>query len=215
VLSLELEQIFNSLFDNKVPDAWKAKSYPSLKPLASYIIDFLERLKFMQTWIDEGAPPAFWISGFYFTQSFLTGTKQNYARKYTIAIDEIDFDFVVISDEKKYDLTKQAEDGAFVFGLFLEGGRWDNDAECLEESAPKVLYVKMPYIWLLPKKKVEIELGHTYECPVYKTTLRYGTLSTTGHSTNFVLMIRLAMHKQHTDRHWIKRGMAALSQLND
>lgn len=113
-MSHELEEIFNSLFDNLVPNAWKAKSYPSLKPLASYIIDFQDRLKFMQKWIDDGAPPTFWISGFYFTQSFLTGTKQNYARKHTIAIDEIDFDFVVISDEKKYDLTKQAEDGAFV-----------------------------------------------------------------------------------------------------
>ena len=73
--------MFNSLYDNKVPEMWHNVAYPSLKPLASWILDFLDRLAFIQKWLDEGQPPCFWISGFYFTQSFLTGVLQNYSRK--------------------------------------------------------------------------------------------------------------------------------------
>lgn len=42
-MSLDLEDVFNSLLLGAVPKAWAAKSYPSLKPLGSYITDLLKR----------------------------------------------------------------------------------------------------------------------------------------------------------------------------
>jgi dynein heavy chain, axonemal len=74
-LSVELEAVCTSLFLNQVPEVWHKVAFPSLKPLASWILDFLERLRFMQSWVDNGAPENFWLSGFFFTQSFLTGAR--------------------------------------------------------------------------------------------------------------------------------------------
>lgn len=214
----DLNEVFNKVVTNKIPNVWTKFSYPSLKPLASYLLDFIERLNFIQKWIDNGAPSAFWISGFFFTQSFLTGTKQNFARKYKIPIDSLVFDFNTIDEESKnVDLSKQPEDGIYIYGLYLDGARWNQEVQAVDEQLPNQLYCYMPHIHLIPIENTKFNAPlERYHCPVYRTSERQGTLSTTGHSTNFVLYIHLPLiNDSHNSAHWIKRGVAMLTQLDD
>jgi len=127
VLSAELEQMGHSMVLGRVPSLWARVAYPSLKPLGAWVFDLLDRLTFLDQWVHDGrAPNVFWISGFFFTQAFITGTLQNFARKYKIPIDRAEFDFAVLSAaEAAHADTHKVEDGAAVRGLFLEGARWD------------------------------------------------------------------------------------------
>jgi len=59
---------------------------------------------------------------------------QNFARKYTIPIDEILFDFTILKQQGE----EKPEDGAQVWGLFIEGAKWSYESMQLDESDPKV-----------------------------------------------------------------------------
>lgn len=191
LLSTDLEAALNQILDGKVPAMWLKKSYASLKPLGGYIKDLKERLDFFQLWLDTQIPEYFWINKFFFTHGFLTGALQNYARKMQIPIDTMGMDFEVVHDVVDLEKIPAPPEGIHVYGMYLEGCRWDAVNRCLGESEPKVLYSRMAMMWFKPVIKTQVNFKDIYECPLYKTTERRGILSTTGHSTNFCLKVHV------------------------
>jgi len=217
VFSPELEAVATGCLTNKLPAPWMGSSYPSLKPMLSYIDDFILRWKFMMDWVKNDIPLMFWFSAYFFQQAFLTGVLQNFARKDTIAIDRCIWNFKVM--KQAFVPTESPTPGAYFNGLFMDGARWDDENMCVEDSHPKVLWSTMCPVWLKPVEidQDEHDFSKLYNAPIYKTSERKGVLSTSGHSSNFIMWLAIphSCKGMHSEKFWTKRGVALISQTDD
>lgn len=230
VMSEALEAVFEAFLNNQVPLVWSQKGgFLSTKSLANWIKDFAMRIEHIESWTNRGLPGSSWISGMFFPQSFLTGTLQSYARKHKLPIDFLRFDFEVLQktiDQKNifdlraagafencalYEGLDHPKDGIYVHGLFIEAGKWDSKRGGLCDPEIGELSPRLPVLWLKPC--MELLVKNRFEAPLYKTPVRAGVLSTTGHSTNFVLSILLNSHKP--PEFWVLRGTALVTLITE
>ena len=212
VMGPDLESMYKNFLNQKIPEIWSEIAYPSLKPLGSWVKDLIERVNFIHDWLTKGPQPAYWLSSFFFPQGFMTAALQMYARQTKTPIDTLKFK-TVVKDKFKEDIHDLPEVGVNIYGLFMQGAKWDFGRGRIEESDPAVLFIEMPVILLEPVTLEVQPKELVYNAPLYKTSLRAGTLSTTGHSTNFVLFLEIPTINEAV--HWIRRGVALLCQLDD
>lgn len=211
VMTEDLESVGKGLFTNMVPEGWGGVGFLSQKPLTAWYKDLNQRVDFFNLWFNEGHPACFWTSGLFFPQAFFTAVMQNFARKNKYAIDRIDFD-VEVHDECKLDgsdLTAP-ESGCYMHGMFLEGCRWDDTIHALAPSLPKQLFTQLPVVFWKPVLDWKGKTG-VFPCPMYKVLSRKGTLSTTGHSTNFVRDMMVPCIEDPDI--WVRAGVAAFLAL--
>ena len=211
VMSRSLEAMYNCFAFQKIPPLWETVAYPSLKPLSPWIEDCFARLEFVDNWLRTGPPSCFWLSGFFFPQGFMTSVAQTYSRKYLVAVDILGFETVMTAKDTDR-IKRPPEVGAYIYGMFMQGAQFDTSVMQIAESEPRVLFATMPVIQLKPVIVSELDRSGTYMCPLYKTSRRAGTLSTTGHSTNFVVALDVPTDKPSA--HWVRRGVAMLCMLD-
>ncbi|KAK2585046.1 hypothetical protein KPH14_008566 [Odynerus spinipes] len=229
VMSEELETVFMALINNQVPQIWhNVNVYPSLKTLGSWIRNLELRTDFIETWLVHCTPVSFWISGLSFPQGFITGMLQTYARKYNTPIDQLKLDFnfteIVLDQDdietahrkankevvEAYKDLKEPEDGVLIHGLSIDAGRWDFKFKILVDANIGEMHPSLPVTHVNPVLQLPEE-DPRYVCPLYKTSLRAGVLSTTGHSTNFVLSLLIPSAQQQS--YWILKGTALLIEI--
>jgi len=171
-MSEAMETLMDSLYDDKVPARWAALSWPSLRPLGSWLQNMLDRHKQLLDWTaDMNTPKVTWISGLFNPQAFLTAVMQVTARKNEWPLDKL----AIVADVTKRgpeEIEGATREGAYVHGLYIEGARWDTGSSSLEESFMKDLYPLLPVILIKAATQDKLDGKEVYACPVYKTQSR-------------------------------------------
>nr|KAF6302477.1 dynein axonemal heavy chain 14 [Pipistrellus kuhlii] len=190
----------------------------------------------------EGFPARYWLPAFFFPQAFLMAVLQDYGRAHGISTDGLTFTHQVIPDttgtkeeefsimiQRKLNLVRRAfkgtgstHTGAHVFGLFIEGARWNHEAKILEDSLPREICCEFPEIYFLPTKVPpetpdapelprQPEAG-TFECPLYQTPQRCSAPGA-GAPSNFLTAVCLPTRRP--PGHWIAMQVALLCEKSE
>jgi dynein heavy chain len=131
IMSPELQDALNSLYDARVPIRWIRVSWPS-PTLGYWFTDVLGRANQFNTWLNDGRPSTFWLTGFFNPQGFLTAMKQESTRAHKAAgwaLDAVTVQTEVLKIQRE-DVTSAPPDGIYIYGLFLEGARYVSRSSC-------------------------------------------------------------------------------------
>ncbi|XP_021242639.1 dynein heavy chain 5, axonemal-like isoform X7 [Numida meleagris] len=210
IMSEELRDALDSMYDARIPKLWFRISWESTT-LGFWFTELLERNQQFSSWLMDGRPNQFWMTGFFNPQGFLTAmrqetTRSNVAKGWAL-------DSVVLHNE----VTKMMKEdvagpppadvgGVYIYGLFLEGAGWDRRNSKLVESAPKVLYTSLPVVHVYAVSMTALQdskkqQGNVYySCPVYKKPRR----------TDLTYIFSLYLKTAQNPDHWTLRGVALL-----
>uniref|UniRef100_A0AAQ5YFA8 Dynein, axonemal, heavy polypeptide 9 like n=1 Tax=Amphiprion ocellaris TaxID=80972 RepID=A0AAQ5YFA8_AMPOC len=171
-MSSEMEKLQTALFFDNVPDTWTKLAYPSTYSLSIWYNDVMQRCKELDSWTqDLSLPSVVWISGLFNPQSFLTAVMQSLARKNEWPLDKVNLT-VDVTKKFKEEFNQPAREGAYVYGLYMEGARWDTQTGVITEARLKELTPAMPVISVRAVPNDRQETRNIYECPLYKTKIR-------------------------------------------
>jgi dynein heavy chain len=219
VMTTDLLEDLSAIFDARVPRRWTNDASGAeiswLMPnLGAWFTGLLDRQVMLHTWLENGRQVmrAYWLTGFTNAQGFLTGMRQEVTRQHKRdqwALDDVisHTDVLQIDNERIKDVP---EEGQNIYGLSMEGGRWNRAEQRLDESEPKKLHVSMPAIYVTattPKDLRARQIDHgpqgPYNCAVYKYPKR--------NDRYLIFRILLRTTDQHPN-HWRLRGVCLVAQ---
>uniref|UniRef100_UPI0037E892BB dynein axonemal heavy chain 8-like n=1 Tax=Semicossyphus pulcher TaxID=241346 RepID=UPI0037E892BB len=202
IMSENLRDALDNIFDARVPNLWRKISWES-STLGFWFTELLERNKQFHSWVFEGRPKTFWMTGFFNPQGFLTAMRQEVTRANKgWALDTVTLHNKVLKQAKE-EITTSPTEGVYVYGLYLDGAAWDRKNTHLIESSPKVLFTALPVIHMFAINSTAPVDPKLYVCPIYKKPRR----------TDLNYITAVVLPTVQSPDHWILRGVALLCDI--
>ena len=218
VVTAEIMDSINAIYDARVPKAWlyspAGDELSWLAPnLGIWYSGLITRDGQYRTWLANGRPNSFWMTGFFNPQGFLTAVQQEITRAHkneSWALDSVVMHADVTEIASVEQCRSVPREGVYVHGLFMDGASYSLSDGSVIESEPKKLFSAMPLLLVLAvtkaaKKQIANSASYgpfkAYECPVYKYPVR---------SDRYYIFSVLLATQSHKPVHWILRGVALL-----
>lgn len=190
VLTTELQQAMDAIFNAAVPRSWLYTPGGDefswlLSKLGGWMGSLVDRDNQLRTWLMDKEPAAYWLTGFFNPQGFMTAVKQQVARSHKWALDVVEYNCSVTAVEKLEQAVGGNKDGVLVYGLSLDGAAWERakgmkglgpaaegggggrggsssggqqqtqEMGYLAELPPRIQYVSLPILWVSALEKGE------------------------------------------------------------
>ncbi|XP_019624088.1 PREDICTED: dynein heavy chain 8, axonemal-like [Branchiostoma belcheri] len=202
IMSENLRDALDNMFDARVPALWRKVSWES-STLGFWFTELLERNAQFSSWLFDGRPNTFWMTGFFNPQGFLTAMRQEVTRAHKgWALDGVTLHNEILKQMKE-DITSSPAEGVYIYGLFLDGASWDRKNCRLAEPQPKVLFTLLPVVHMFAVNSTAPKDPKLYQCPTYKKPCR----------TDLTYITVILMRTVQSPDHWILRGVAALCDI--
>ncbi|UJR23298.1 hypothetical protein I4U23_026313 [Adineta vaga] len=216
VMNEELRDALDRMYDAKIPSVWLKLSWES-STLGAWFSDLYTRNEQYRSWLKldkDARPNAFWMTGFFNPQGFLTAMRQEITR----ANPGWSLDNVVLTNKvtrmDREAIKEPPREGVYVYGLYIEGAKIRNGVLDELKANEKLLTHAMPVIHISAEAEAgaggsptKHERRPVYYAPVYKKPRRT--------DRNYVCTLKLECPPgdKTGPNVWTLRGVALLCDI--
>jgi dynein heavy chain len=176
----KIEKNIDLISAERVPEEWINDGFSTNRKLTPWLTSIELRIQQYKAFESENAPPKIvFINRLFNPLSYLTAIRQTFAQTSNLELDKL----IIVTEPTSIDLRNQKDsitlpkDGIMIYGMHLQGARWDEENRIIDESKPREDYCVMPVINCKTEdtSKIKAEDKTVYNCPVYRTTKRDAT----------------------------------------